>query len=134
LTGAQHLCGFEEDAQVVEVSETPGPGNALWVELVCEHVTELFVGFGERGVRAELVAERVTREVRQYLAAGVPVGPHLADQLLAPLALAGGGRFRTLPLSPHGETNLEVIQQFLPLRAQCSPVPGGVEVELRSAR
>jgi len=51
-------------------------------------------------------------EVRRWLAAGVPVGPHLADQLLVPLALAGG-RFRTLKLSRHTETTIAVIEQFV---------------------
>jgi RNA 3'-terminal phosphate cyclase (ATP) len=51
-----------------------------------------------------------------YLAADVPVGEHLADQLLIPLALAGGGSFRTLPLSSHGRTNAVIIARFLPVR------------------
>jgi RNA 3'-terminal phosphate cyclase (ATP) len=38
-------------------------------------------------------------EVRECLSSGVPVGRHLADQLMIPMALAGGGRFRTLPLA-----------------------------------
>jgi RNA 3'-terminal phosphate cyclase len=43
---------------------------------------------------------------------GVPVGEHLADQLLIPPALAGRGGFRTLPLTPHAQTNLDVIGRF----------------------
>jgi RNA 3'-terminal phosphate cyclase (ATP) len=53
--------------------------------------------------------------VRRYLAADVSVGEHLADQLLLPLALAGGGSFLTLAPSLHARTNLEVIGAFLPL-------------------
>ena len=33
-----------------------GPGNAVTITLEHEHVTEVFTGFGERGVRAEIVA------------------------------------------------------------------------------
>jgi RNA 3'-terminal phosphate cyclase (ATP) len=43
---------------------------------------------------------------------------HLADQLIVPLALAGDGGFRTLPLTRHAETNLDVVQRFLPVRAR----------------
>ncbi|HVW03120.1 MAG TPA: RNA 3'-terminal phosphate cyclase, partial [Planctomycetaceae bacterium] len=43
----------------------------------------------------------------------VPVGEHLADQLLLPFALAGWGRFLTVTPSLHFETNVAVIQQFL---------------------
>jgi RNA 3'-terminal phosphate cyclase (ATP) len=98
---------------VVEDDVSAGPGNAVLVEVESEHVTEVFTGFGEKRVSAERVAGRVADEVRAYLDAGVPVGEHLADQLLLPLAQAGGGSFATLPLSLHATTNIEVIRKFL---------------------
>jgi len=55
----------------------------------------------------------VSREVRRYLAAGVPVGEHLADQLLLPVALSGRGCFKTPSLSRHAKTNIEIIGAFL---------------------
>lgn len=94
---------------------SPGPGNAVLVEVGCEEVTEVFSGFGQKGVRAESVIHDLVREIRTYLAAGVPVGEHLADQLLLPLALARGGRFATLAPSRHTRTNMEVIARFLPV-------------------
>ena len=90
----------------------------MLVDIESERVTEVFVGFGEAGVRAEAVAEGVARDVRQYLAAGVPVGSHLADQLLLPLALGAGGTFRTLPLSRHTRTNADVIAAFTNARIE----------------
>jgi RNA 3'-terminal phosphate cyclase (ATP) len=41
------------------------------------------------------------------------VGIHLADQLLVPMALAGGGSFRTLSPTAHTLTNAAVIHRFL---------------------
>jgi RNA 3'-terminal phosphate cyclase (ATP) len=41
------------------------------------------------------------------------VGQHLADQLLIPMVLAGGGSFRTLAPSGHTKTNVEVLRHFL---------------------
>lgn len=98
---------------VEETRKGRGPGNAVVVELHSEHVTEVFTGFGERGRRAEDVAHCLANEVDAYLAMDAPVGEHLADQLLIPMALAGGGSFRTLSPSPHTRTNMAVIQQFL---------------------
>jgi RNA 3'-terminal phosphate cyclase (ATP) len=43
----------------------------------------------------------------------VPVGIHLADQLLLPLALAGQGCFTTVAPSRHATTNIATIKQFL---------------------
>lgn len=93
--------------------ESAGPGNVVTIEIHSEHVTEVFTGFGQRGVPAEKVAAGAVREARRYLKAGVPVGRHLADQLLLPLALAGGGTFRTLAPSSHTTTNIETLGHFL---------------------
>src|SRR5262249_48670408 len=94
--------------RVGEVEHAQGPGNVVDIEIASEQVTEVFTAFGERGVRAEAVADAVADEALEYLAAHVPVGRHLADQLLLPMALAGGGAFRTLALTQHARTQIEV--------------------------
>jgi RNA 3'-terminal phosphate cyclase (ATP) len=62
-----------------------------------------------------------SKDVERYLTSEVPVGEHLADQLLLPMALAGGGSFVTMPLSQHALTNIEVIKQFLPADVKVTP-------------
>lgn len=119
-----HELGLRADDVAVREVAAQGPGNALTLVLGSSSVTEVLTGIGERGVPAEVVAAAVVREARRYLAAGVPVGAHLADQLLVPLALAGGGSFVTLTPSLHVRTNLEVIGKFLPLRAVVEPLGG----------
>ncbi len=89
-----------------------GQGNALVLEIAGDGLTEVVTAFGQRGVRAERVAETAAAEAREYLNSEVPVGQHLADQLLLPLALAGGGSFVTIPLTLHARTNIEVIYRF----------------------
>jgi RNA 3'-terminal phosphate cyclase (ATP) len=100
-------------AKPVVVADSAGPGNAVMIEIVSEHVTEVFTAIGERGLRAERVAEQAAENALDYLRAGVPIGPHLADQLLLPLALARGGAFLTTALTSHGTTNMDVIRRFL---------------------
>jgi len=65
------------------------------------------------------VAQAAVREAQDFLDAGVPVGPHLADQLLLPLALAGGGSFDTVEPTSHTRTNIEVLQKFLDIKRDC---------------
>jgi RNA 3'-terminal phosphate cyclase (ATP) len=86
-----------------------GPGNVVCIR-IGEY--ELVTAFGERGVPAEEVARRAVDEARTYLSRRAPVGEHLADQLILPLAFAGG-TFRTGPLSSHAETNISVVRAFL---------------------
>jgi RNA 3'-terminal phosphate cyclase (ATP) len=127
------MCWGKECMAVEEVNNSPGPGNILMVEIESRQITELFCGFGQKGVRAEDVANETIAEVRKYLSADVPVGRHLADQIMIPIALAGSGRFRTLPLSRHSTTNLEVISLFLDLNASVEKSEGkAVEVKMEA--
>jgi RNA 3'-terminal phosphate cyclase (ATP) len=103
----------EAETRVVRDDASPGPGNVVQIEVESAALTEVFTAFGRKGVKAERVAREAAEEARRYLDAAVPVGPHLADQLLIPLALARGGSFRTGPLTPHARTNLEVVGRFL---------------------
>jgi RNA 3'-terminal phosphate cyclase (ATP) len=103
----RHLCRVEI------VDGSVGPGNVLLIAVEGESMTEIVTGFGVKGVTAEKVASDACDEVERYLRSDVAVGTHLADQLLIPMALAGGGSFRTLAPSAHTQTNAGVIRRFL---------------------
>ncbi len=93
--------------------ESAGPGNVLQIEVESDGTRELFTGFGQKGKAAERVASELCREVQEYLGSPAPVGRHLADQLLLPMALGQGGSFLTLEPTLHTRTNIEVIGRFL---------------------
>jgi len=107
---AEHMSLRPHEIEIAELR--CGPGNVAMIEIARSSLTEVFTAFGERGVRAETVAQRVVDEAQKYLAANVPVGEHLADQLLVPIAAAATGSFLTMPLSSHAQTNLAVLKQF----------------------
>jgi len=109
-----------EALTVVEVHGLPGPGNVLAIEMAMSHHAEVATAFGEKGVPAGAVAAAAVDEARAYLAAGAPVGRHLADQLIIPLAMAGRGRFRTGPPSRHTTTNVEVVRLFMNVPLSCA--------------
>jgi RNA 3'-terminal phosphate cyclase (ATP) len=104
------------DCRIEQVADAAGPGNVVVIEVSCEQVTEVFTAFGERGISAEAVGGQAARQALEWMAAGVPVGPHLADQLLLPMALGGGGSFRTMAPTLHTRTHAEVIEAFLGAR------------------
>jgi RNA 3'-terminal phosphate cyclase (ATP) len=108
-----------------------GPGNAVTITLEHEDVTEVITGFGDRGVRAETVAEQVAEEAREYLAARAPVGAHLADQLLLPMAVGQGGSFVTAQVSSHLRSNIAVIERFTDRRIAIDPVKDGYEISFK---
>ena len=101
------------DCRVEDVSTSFGPGNVVMIAIEGRVVTEIITGFGVKGIGAETVASAACDEAERYLRADVAVGQHLADQLLVPMAVAGGGSFRTLEPTPHTRTNADVIRRFL---------------------
>jgi RNA 3'-terminal phosphate cyclase (ATP) len=106
-----------------------GPHNLFMAEVELESgARELATAHGRKGYPAEDVADDALDGLEDYLEAGVPVGEHLADQLLLPLAVAGGGRFRTLPLSRHATTNIETIRHFVDVPIRLEPHDTGVDV------
>jgi RNA 3'-terminal phosphate cyclase (ATP) len=101
--------------KAVSLPESHGPGNVLLLTVEHEHVSEVFMAVGEKMVRAEAVAKRVVQDARRYLASGAAVGEYLGDQLMLPMAFAGGGSFSVERVSQHARTNAEIISLFLPV-------------------
>ena len=103
----------------IKVESPVGPGNVVMIEVDCPNVTELMIGFGKVGVKAEHIARGVLKRARSHVAAGIPVGEYLADQLMLPMGLAAArgerGSFRTGPLSMHSQTHIAVLRRFLPI-------------------
>ncbi len=107
-----------------------GPGNAVTITLEHEHVTEVFTGFGAKGVRAEEVAEHAVEGARAYLASGAPVDEHLADQLILPMALGSGGSFLARKVTPHLHSNAAVIERFTGRKVAIAPAGDYTQVSL----
>ena len=112
--------------EVRQIDRSPGPGNIVMIRLTAPNVTEMFSGFGKRGVTAEQVATQAWNEARQYLADEVPVGEHLCDQLLLPMALAArsgnSSQIVTGQLSMHAQTQIDVIKRFLDVSIEVEPI------------
>jgi len=112
------------------LSSREGPGNALLLALDYGDFHEVFTAFGEKGIAAEKVAGDLAQEVRQHLASGVSVGEYLADQLLLPMALAGGS-FATSVASAHLHTNIAVIEKFLEVEIEVKAIDSAYHVSIQ---
>lgn len=105
----------------VQLPGDHGPGNVLLGTLEYEHVTAVFAGFGEKSVRAETVAKMVVGRMRHYIASEAVADEFLGDQLMVPMALAGGGSFTVDTVSQHASTNAGIIERFLPVKISFEP-------------
>lgn len=115
----------ERSFSVRELPGERGPGNILLLEAAYEHATEIVSGFGKLGVPAEQLAKRAAGRMQGYLESTAFAGPYLADQLLLPFAIAGGGVFTTVKPSPHAMTAADIIDRFLGRRTAFQHEAGG---------
>jgi RNA 3'-terminal phosphate cyclase (ATP) len=104
------------------VVDSLGPGEVLSARFETEAGTMVFTAVPQRREKPRAAIARIAEEVEAWEPTGVFVDEHLADQLLLPLALAGGGRFRTLTPSLHTTTNRDVIEAFLGRRIDIAEV------------
>ena len=131
-TVANLLSWEAQQLEIIETKKSVGPGNIVLIEIgTSSGVTEVFCGFGRLGTAAECVATEAAKEARCYLASNAVAGEHLADQLLLPFALAGGGTFTAQKLNRHARTNMEVIASFLPVEFENAQGKGCVRVEVK---
>jgi RNA 3'-terminal phosphate cyclase (ATP) len=88
-------------------------GTMILLKAVLEKSQACYVGLGERGKPAEIVADEASEELLAFLTTDGAIDEYLADQLLVPLTFTPGiSELRTSKVTQHLITNAEVIQAF----------------------
>jgi RNA 3'-terminal phosphate cyclase (ATP) len=114
LASATELLSAEVTSTRARKVRSPGPGNAMWL-VADDRVTgigNLFSAIGERGRPAEEIGREAAQAYLAWRESGASVEPHLADQLMVPIAIAGAGSYTSSELTLHSRTNIEVIAAF----------------------
>jgi len=104
-----------QDVEHIEVTDSDGPGNCVMIRLCNSGRTTVFTAFGMRGKPSQQVVDEVVKMARDFLASGAAVDRFLADQLLIYLGISRSGCYTTNEPSSHLQTNMEVIEKFLPV-------------------
>ena len=114
LARTKHLLPeWPEDAFTVrEIPSDQGPGVILMLEARYDLVSEIVSGFGQFGVPAERLAKTSSARMAGYMEAAAFAGPYLADQMILPFVLAGGGSYTTVKPSQHLLTAIDIAKRF----------------------
>lgn len=131
LEQIEQMLGWNREWLGIEdTKNSTSPGNVVMIEISDGNVTEICTSFGRLGVSAERVAAEAVEQAKAYLDSRASVGEHLADQLMVPFALSGGGSFASQKLSEHSLTNMNVIRRFLDVEFTAAEHDGYVKVEI----
>lgn len=91
-----------------------GPGAGIFLTAEYAGGRAGFSALGKQGKPSDAVADEACEALLTHHIDGAPVDPHLADQILLPLALAKGkSSFRTSQITRHLLTNADVIRAFI---------------------
>jgi RNA 3'-terminal phosphate cyclase (ATP) len=124
--------GLAADIAVIE-GEGPGPGSFLMLIAETGGFPAGFSALGERGKPAEHVADEAAAGLLEYVKSEAGCDPHLADQLILPMALAPGtSRLTTSRVTRHLLTTVQIAQQLLGCPTQLGGEegsPGSVTLE-----
>jgi RNA 3'-terminal phosphate cyclase (ATP) len=102
-----------ESAWDVIAMDAASPGSYVQVQVEMEGGRGAFGALGTRGVRAEVLGERVARAALKFIDGEGALDAHLADQMVVPLALSGEeGRVTTPEVTAHLETVLSIARTF----------------------
>jgi len=121
----ERLGSFQGDDVPLEIEirevATSGQGTFLFLKGEYEHAVAGFTALGSRGKPAEIVGVEAADEFIRHHETGMPIDPHLADQLVPYLALAEGTSvLATSRITGHLETNLQISHSFLDIVANVS--------------
>jgi RNA 3'-terminal phosphate cyclase (ATP) len=107
--------GFEPLGRFEEVS-SPGRGTFVFILARFDNVVAGFSALGRPAKRAEAVADEAVSSFSSYISGQGALDKRLADQVLLPMALAGGESvITTIEVTKHLKTNVWAIEKFLPV-------------------
>ena len=108
------------------VLEAACPGAGMYLTAHYENSLAGFSAQGKRGKPAERVAEEACAVLLHHFQSGAALEPHLADQLILPIALCRGESvFSVERITPHLVTNAWVVERFGLARIDIAPPTDG---------
>jgi RNA 3'-terminal phosphate cyclase (ATP) len=115
--------GLDPVERTVTYAEADSPGSSIVIRLDFAHAIVGADALGKQGQPAETVAEAAVEGTIDVQESGAAVDHHLADQLVLPLALAGG--HVSIPaITDHVATSIDLLTAFgLDMRVEQGDTP-----------
>jgi RNA 3'-terminal phosphate cyclase (ATP) len=116
--------GFSPQVELIQAPSI-GQGTFFFLMAEFENTVAGFGALGERGKRAEKVADEACDDLLRFMHGDATVDPHLADQLIPYLALAKEpSTFTVSSITKHLLTNIWVVKQFLQTEIKVNGIEG----------
>ncbi|MCC6020889.1 MAG: RNA 3'-terminal phosphate cyclase [Thermoproteaceae archaeon] len=125
--------GYDADISVEVRSDGLGPGSGIVLWAASD--TGCVVGgdsLGSRGKPAEVVGREAAERLLAVMRAGASLDPHMADMAVVYMALAEGESvLSTSEVTMHLQTNIYVVERFLPVKFELGRADGKYIMRVR---
>ncbi len=99
---------------IIDELKSRSKNTTIAITGIFENAVCCYTNLGERGKRAEVVAEEACEKFIKFISSDAVIDEHMADQILLPLSIAGGiSEFKTPRITNHLLTNIETIKKFI---------------------
>jgi RNA 3'-terminal phosphate cyclase (ATP) len=130
LSTIQYHCPKTKVSMSYEAVESLSPGSSVTCFANCDYSILGGDFLGERGLRAEVVGQRAAEELLKSLQSGASLDKFMTDQILIFLALAKGkSQVKVEEITEHCRTNIQVIEQILPIEFKTDKEKREISVE-----
>lgn len=128
------LKNYAEIETVIDKLESYSKNTTIAITGIFENSVCCYTNLGERGKRAELVAEEACDKFLNFLSLGSAVDEYIADQILLPLSIASNiSEFTVWKITNHMKTNMETIKKFLNVDFEVKSFGNSFKIKVKPA-
>lgn len=127
----KNMLDFKEVRVDLDIRKGHSTGAGIVLAATCRNSIIGESALGAKGVKAEILGENCSSDLKETLRSGASVDQHMLDQILPYMALAeGGSRVLADELTSHAETNIWVIEKFVEKRFSIKEKNGLTEISI----
>lgn len=130
LEAYKDACHTDIETLKLRFPESISGGNLLSHRMHFGSFSTCFSKLGKQGVSAEKIARQLSAEVNHYIACGAVLNQYLADQMMLPMLVAGGGAFTASEITLHSETNVDTVFRLTGKKIDISEYEGVYKLSL----
>ncbi len=133
-TAEKILKNYAEVETIIDELESYSKNTTIAITGIFENSVCCYTNLGEKGKRAEIVAEEACEKFLNFLSSDSALDEYIADQILLPLSIAGEvSEFTILKITNHIKTNMETIKKFLDVDFEIKEFGNSFKIKVKPA-
>lgn len=134
-TAEKILKNYGEVEVTIDELSSYSKNTTIAITGIFENSVCCYTNLGERGKRAEVVAEEACEKFLKFLSSDSAVDEYMADQILLPLSLTSGvSEFTTPRLTNHLKTNMDIIKKFVDVEFEVAEFKNSYNIKVKPVK